>query len=432
MKILLTSDHPPKNVNGVVISVMNLMNELRTHGEDVRLLCLSSTSKSYVEDGIYHIGSMPFNIYPDVRARLNTHHPLVNELIEWKPDIIHSHCEFFTYGFVDRIARKCNCPIIHTYHTMYEHYVRYVLPVKGSSKLVAPVMRYRLRTADVVIAPTRKVRDSLFEGGISEDVRIIPTGIDLKKYDVRLQPEERQDIFERLALPSDAILIGSVGRLAKEKNYSEILRVFQHLKKDYPNLYLVLTGDGAYREQLEKEVDEYDLRDRVRFAGMIPAKNIYAYYQILTLFLSASVSETQGLTYIEALANGLPVIARRDPAIEGVVRNGYNGYQYETTQELEERIRQLLDDTQLRSTLQEGARESRDDFGTERFGERVLQLYREVLARETPHRLQTTRPVFRFIRSAQLRGEQSDLGRWIQRLQSLTGREKLKKETDED
>ncbi len=427
MKILLTSDHNPTSVNGVIVSVMNLKMELEKKGEDVKLLCLSPSKESYVEGNIYYIGSISFNIYPDVRAAFNQYHPFIEELIDWRPDIIHSQCEFFTYSFVHRIATKTHAPIVHTYHTMYEHYMRYVIPIGNWSKLVAPVMRQRLKTSDVVIAPTRKVRDNLSKGKVTDFIRIIPTGIDLSKFDQKLAQQEKREILDHLQIPEGARVFGSVGRLAEEKNYSEILAAMKQLLQSHDNLYLVLTGDGTFREYLEKEARTLGIDHRVRFPGMVPVDKVYAYYQILEFFVSASISETQGLTYIEALANGLPVIARRDGAIDNVVISDSNGYQYESEWELRNYIDRILADSELLHRLQQGAIESRHQFGTEIFGERVYQLYKEILNRDIAPKHEREKLIRKVNQAIALRMTSSDVGTFY-----ATIRTKLRKQAFEN
>lgn len=428
MKILLTSDHHPKNVNGVVVSTMNLFRELRKKGEDVRMLCLSPTTETYVEDDIYYIGSIPFNVYPDVRASISPLNPLIRRLIDWSPEIIHSQCEFFTYTYVEKIARHCHCPIIHTYHTMYEHYVRYVLPIGNWARLVAPVMRRRLNTADVIIAPTKKTWASLNAGRIGRDVRIIPTGIDLDRYSAGIDDVRRRELLDSLGIPADAHLFGSVGRLAKEKNLDEVLRAFKSVSETDPQAYLLLVGDGSYRKQLESQAEHSGIADRVIFTGMIPAERIYEYYRLMAFFVSASISETQGLTYIEALANGLPVIARRDPAVEEVVVDGVNGYLFDTTLQLVELIRRLFSDDALLGRLTEGAWRSRDRFSKAHFADAVLALYREVVNRETPPKHKTV--TLRASLSAKIKQRtiSSDYGQFYSTIQSKIQRSRFRRQ----
>lgn len=383
MKVLLTSDLNPESVNGVIVSVLLLKRELERHGCDVKLLTLSSTFRTYQQDDVYYVGSIPLDaVYPDLRASLDTHNGLIDALIDWKPDIIHSQCEFFTYSFVQRIARKCRCPIVHTYHTQYEYYTKYVLPGHWDS-LLARGMALRLQTADVVIAPTDKTRQYLLKENICSNVRVIPTGIDLEAFSHPGTPEEQQKIRDALGVPPTWRLYGNVGRVAHEKNLDEILRIHKKVREIRSDVGLLLVGDGAAMKELKKEIAALQLQDSVFLTGMVPKDSVGTYYRLLDFFVSASVSETQGLTYIEALSNARPVIARRDAAITKVVLSDINGMQYDTPDECVQTILRLLDDDALYDRWQEGAITTSKQFGKEIFGDRVLALYQEVLNRGT-------------------------------------------------
>ena len=96
--------------------------------------------------------------------------------------------------------------------------------------------------------------------------------------------------------------------------------------------YLIV-GDGPEREHLEKQARELGISDRICFAGMVKPEETPAWYQKGRIFVSASKSETQGLTYLEALAGGIPAVCRKDPCLEGVIQNGINGWQYETKED---------------------------------------------------------------------------------------------------
>lgn len=379
MKVLLTSDLNPDTVNGVIVSVLMLKQELERQGCEVKLLTLSSTRETYREGEIYYVGSIPLDaIYPDLRASLNTRNSLVDELIAWKPDIIHSQCEFFTYSFVQRIAKHCHCPIIHTYHTQYEYYTKYVLPGNWDGFL-ARVMALRLRSADVVIAPTEKTKNYLLSENICSSVRVIPTGIDLDAFSRAGTPEEMAVLRKKLGVPSSWRLYGNVGRVAQEKNLDEVLAIHQRVRKQRDDVGLLIVGDGAGMKQLKKQIEERALSESVFLTGMVPKETVGSYYQLLDFFISASVSETQGLTYIEALANGRPVIARRDDAIAHVVQSDVNGYQYDTPDECANILLQLFADDALYARWKQGAWESRDQFSKKHFGERVFALYQERL-----------------------------------------------------
>ena len=147
MKILITTDLYATKTNGVVTSIRNLTEELQKKGHEIRILTVSETLKSHKSENVYYIKSLPLDVvYPDIRMPVYYHHRYIRELIEWKPDVIHSQCEYFSYHFASYISKKTGAPIVHTYHTLYEQYVTYVLPNQQlGAHLIALLSRLRLR-----------------------------------------------------------------------------------------------------------------------------------------------------------------------------------------------------------------------------------------------------------------------------------------------
>lgn len=155
MKVLITTDLYTTDTNGVVTSVKNLTDALIARGHEVRILTLADGLQSYRIGNVFYIRSMPLGvIYPDVRMPTSYHHRLIKQLVDWKPDVIHSQCEFFSFQFARYLAKKTGAPIVHTYHTLYEQYATYVLPIKGvGEKAVGKLSKMRLKNVQCVIAP---------------------------------------------------------------------------------------------------------------------------------------------------------------------------------------------------------------------------------------------------------------------------------------
>ncbi|HVI42156.1 MAG TPA: glycosyltransferase, partial [Anaerovoracaceae bacterium] len=171
MKVLITTDAFSPTISGVVTSVVNLNNELIKMGHDVRILTLSHNNYSGKKDNVYYIKSFGVNVYPNVRATVSFNDKCFNEILEWSPDIVHSQCEFFTFIYAKRISKKLNIPIVHTYHTMYEHYTEYIIKNQAIGKrLVSAFSKGIIKNVETVIAPTEKVRESLMKYGVEKDI----------------------------------------------------------------------------------------------------------------------------------------------------------------------------------------------------------------------------------------------------------------------
>lgn len=380
MKILITTDLYTTATNGVVTSVRNLWDELEHKGHDVRVLTLSDRVTSRKDGAVYYIRSMPIGVYPDVRMPLSYRHRLIKELIDWKPDVIHSQCEFFSFQFALRISKKTGAPIVHTYHTLYEQYVGYAIPSKRLGKLVVRVVsRNRLKPVHTVIVPTRKVEDALLGYGLDKPICVVPSGISLDQHKRRISPKERADKRKKLGIAEEQPVLLNLGRLGTEKNVEELLHFFAAALADHKDLVFLIVGDGPAKEQLHKLSCALGISEHVIFTGMVDPSEVQDYYQLGDVFVSASTSETQGLTYIEAAANGLPLLCRQDPCLRDVIAQGENGYAYTSAAEFLNGIRELFDHPEQRAAAGKRSEEIADAFDKKAFGNAVEAIYTSVL-----------------------------------------------------
>lgn len=380
MKILITTDLYTTATNGVVTSVKNLYGELKSKGHDVRILTLSESAHSYKEGDVYYIRSMPFAIYPNVRMPLSYRHHLIKELVEWCPDVVHSQCEFFSLEFAKYLVKKTKAPLVHTYHTLYEQYASYIIPSKRLGRFVVrKVSKSRLKSASRIIVPTKKVEEALNGYDISNPISVVPSGIKLDQHKIRITKDERTEKRAALGISKDSMVLINLGRLGTEKNLSELIAYFPKASQKIDDLVFLIVGDGPAKTQLERQCEELGIADKVVFTGMIPPTEVHKYYQLADIFVSASTSETQGLTYIEAAANGLPLICRRDPCIDGVVVDGENGYQYDDEEDFVEKLGFAVADPTWREKAAAKSEAIASLYDKETFGCALEDIYKSLL-----------------------------------------------------
>ncbi len=379
MRILIATDWYKPVINGVVTSVVNLENTLRLQGHDVRVLTLSSNVHSHEDEYVYYLRSLSINkIYPNARIIYSTSRKHIKEIIDWKPEIIHTQCEFSSFLMAKRIAHRLDIPLVHTYHTVYEDYTHYFAPTANMGRNIAAVItRIVSKKVDRMIVPTEKVQKLLRGYRVENPIDVIPSGINLERFFKPCSKEQMVAERNRLGIPLHHKLCVSVGRLAKEKNETELLQFFKKLApKDCT--YLIV-GDGPYRENLEKLTRELGLEDQVIFRGMVQPKEVPLYYQMSDLFLCASSSETQGITYIEAMASGVPVLCRADACLESVIQNGVNGCCYEDFDQFSEAFSRLLQDPEFCEKLSENARIKANEYSLDTFASRVMESYKKTI-----------------------------------------------------
>ena len=239
MKILITSDWNTDAINGVVTSINNLMYGLRARGHEVKLLALSSDHQTRITDDGWEVASLPADfVYPEARVRVGLMNKIYDKVIEWRPDIVHSQCEFSTFLMAHHIAHECDIPIVHTYHTVYEDYTHYigfkklkfnkngerVLHKKVATKAVAEFSKTISRFCEAIIAPTDKVKELLLSYNSKCPVFVVPSGIALEKFRQKLSIEERSALRKEYGINDDEKLALFLGRVAKEKNINEIIK----------------------------------------------------------------------------------------------------------------------------------------------------------------------------------------------------------------
>lgn len=390
MKILITADCYTPTINGVVTSILNLETELRRLGHDVKILCPSENFHSSESENVYRIGSVGVGrIYSGARAALRISQSHLQKLIDWKPDIIHSQSEFSSFIMAKRIAAEVNCPIVHTYHTVYENYTHYFSPSITLGRKAVIVMTKRiLRHTKAVIAPSQKIERLLKDYGIEQPIKVIPTGLRLKKFSDEISVNIINELKAKLGIPLKSRGLITVGRAAKEKNIDELIRYFKRL--DIENTVFVIVGGGPYLDALKDLAYAENISDKMIFTGAVEPENIAAYYRLGDIFLSASQSETQGLTYIEALASGLPAVCRRDDCLNDVITNGKNGGQYTDFKEFSELIRTFLFNDELYKSMSENAVQTAQKYSAEKFAKDVETVYMEILEKRNHYEITNT------------------------------------------
>lgn len=379
MRILLATDLYSPAVNGVVTSTISLKQSLEDLGHDVRVLTLADEGYIDVVHNIYAVSAFNINkIYPGARVKFFKDRSILGNIILWEPDLIHTQSEFSTFRMAKYIAQYLNIPIVHTYHTIYEDYTHYFSPSKKTGrKIVSALSKKLLDDVEAVITPTGKVEKMLKGYGVSQPISVIPTGIQLNKFHHSFPVAERAALRNRYNIPKDAFLLLSLGRLGKEKNIEELLYFLSLIKFD---IYFLIVGDGPNRDHLMEYTKELGLEKQVVFVGMIDPDEVPIYYQMANLFVSASSSETQGLTYLEALASGIPALCRADEAIENVVINGQTGYQYHSFKGFESCLYYLMHDQTAYHQMALSAQDfAFEHFSAKAFGERVDKVYQTAL-----------------------------------------------------
>ena len=400
---MLTNNYKPF-VGGVPISIERLAVGLRSLGHEVYIFAPSyekETEEPYVVR--YRSRKKKLKgeyVVPDIFD------PRIEEIFSAISfDLIHVHHPMLMGYTAQYFSKKYHIPIVFTYHTRYEQYLHYVLPVEkwsktgrkvhhtpfrslekklifhGSEKLVTIHNRIFTNQCDLVFAPTPSIKEYLMEHGTNTEVEIIPTGLSGKEFEFN---KGRVKEIRKKYLDRERYLFCTVSRLEKEKNIEFILEGVQLLKNRYGDCFrLLIIGDGSLKGELTERVNELELKKNVIFCGMIPHEELTDYYHACDLFLFASQSETQGIVLLEAMAAGLPVIAVKGSGVNDVVKDGRNGFMTEKDiNQWEEKLEQVLKSKHLYESMKQEAQIVAKQYLAVQVAKSVEHYYRNVLLSE--------------------------------------------------
>lgn len=382
MRIGIFTDTYPPFINGVSTSITMLKRALEKMGHKVFIVTVNNEKMSYKyeeNETVIRLPGIPIGIYD---YRLTSIYPIrvINKIKNWKLDVIHSQTEFGVGTFARLIANQFHIPLVHTYHTMYEDYVHYITKgyFNGTSKKVVEYLTkfYCDKTATELIVPTKKAYDLFKEKyKVDRNVHIIPTGIEIDRfYKENFKKSEILSLRKKLSIQDTDFVVLFVGRLGQEKSVDMLIDSERDIIKKHPNVKLLIVGDGPDMDLFKNMVKEYQLENHVIFTGKVPYDDIPLYYGISDVFATASQTETQGLTVIEAMAASLPVLAIDDESFRMIVKNGVNGYLFRDKDEFLSKIA-ILDDLETVKQMGKQARNSAEDHSSKYFAKRVLEVY---------------------------------------------------------
>lgn len=387
MRIGIFTDTYPPYINGVSTSIKMLENALKKKGHKVFIVTVNPEGMNYSFENngtLIRIPGIKTGIYD---YRLTTIYPIraVNKIKEWNLDIIHSHTEFGIGTFARVISKQFDIPIVHTYHTMYEDYVHYITKgyFDGASKKIVEYLTkfYCDKTIEELIVPTKKTYD-LFKNKYKYDrnVHIIPTGIEIERfYKEKINLDKVKELKEKLKIKDSDVVILFVGRIAEEKSIDFLINNHPYILKSNKNAKLLIVGDGPDLEKYKELAKKNKISDYVIFTGKVPWDEVPLYYNIASIFTTASHTETQGLTVIEAMASSLPVVALFDESFRNVVVETLTGYLFKNKKEYIKQMIELVNNKEKRISMGNQARINSESYSSKYFAERVLDVYKLAL-----------------------------------------------------
>lgn len=383
MRIALLTDTYPPEINGVATSTKTLRDVFIKNGHEVLIVTTSYSSKEITfEDNVLRIPGFEIKAIYGYKM-INPWNKKGFKIIKnFKPDVIHVQTDIGV-GFLGRFAaKKFHIPLIYTYHTMYEDYTYYV--TKGHFERVA-VQGLRWFARKVIgistefIAPSNKTKDYMRTIGVESYINVIPTGIDFSRFKKEIVGEELiNNKKKELGIDKKDLVFLSLGRIAKEKSIDVVINGYYKFVTSHPKLdtCLLIVGIGPAVPELIEMCDKLGIRDKVKFLGGVNPKDTPLYYRLADIFVSASLTETQGLTFMEAMASEVITLARFDNNLIDVIKDGKSGYFFKDENHFVDVVDNILkmNESEI-NALKSGALLQLDNYSDTRFYERIKKVY---------------------------------------------------------
>jgi 1,2-diacylglycerol 3-alpha-glucosyltransferase len=376
-------------INGVATSVLLLKRGLERLGHTVYVVTSSNPALKREPDvgNTFRLPSAPFVFLPSRRMAVVYKKSVAHKIKLLSLDIIHTNTEFSLGMFGKLMAAALGKPVLHTYHTLYEDYVHYITKGKFphlSAEMAKLFSKKYCNSCDAVVTPTDKIRDLLIEYSVEKPISVIPTGIDVGQFSGAAAgaagAAELASMKRELGIGAGDKVILYVGRLAKEKNLDGVVRYLPQYIRNNPNTKFLLVGDGPWKKEIAALAAEGGIGGSLVFAGERLWRDIAMFYKLGDVFISASLSETQGLTFIEAMAAGLPVLAKKDRSVEKLIIDNQTGCLFENDRDIPAKLQKILHDGAFRGRLVSNALDMAAQNSADQFAKNIALAYESTIS----------------------------------------------------
>ena len=383
--VMMTNTFTPF-VGGVSRSVTHFTQELREMGHRVIIVAPVFDDMPESEEDVIRVPAIQHFTGSDFSVVLPIPGFLLARLEKVKPDIIHAHHPHLLGEAAVRLAGGFECPLVFTYHTMYEQYLHYVpAHAKKLRQFVTHFVTGYCNLCDFIVAPSESVAQVIRSRNIVTPFEIIPTGV----YPDRFARGDRAGFRQAHGIPIDAFVAGYVGRLAPEKNLGFLTEALRRFVRRNERGHFLVVGKGPSEEEIRERFGANDLSDRLHLTGSLDGQDLTDAYHAMDAFVFASQSETQGMVITEAMAAGQPVVAVDATGIREVVKDGYNGrlLKSEDSETFASAIEEIAAaPSDQRDKYIQAAHATAQEYSMAKVAQKLASIYDDLVARHEPAR----------------------------------------------
>lgn len=394
MRIVILGDSFPPYISGVTTHCVELARWLLKFGHEVLILApRQPEGKKIVPPGletahIVYVRSFPTH-YPNLRMCAPNMPNVLLQLRKFKPDIIDTQAPSFLGTDTLAAAKILQVPVVSTFHTLFtsREYLQMLLRINRVGvfeKTSWAYHRWFYNSSDRVFVSTNGMQELLTTHGIGTNkIDIIPMLFEFDQVRL-LSPDEIQKIKAHYGLKTKVALF--VGRLSKEKALDKLVDIWAHVIKEHDDCSLLIIGGGPYETKLKERIAQAGIADHVVLTGTILHDELISsgIINVADVFVSASTSETFGLTGLEAMAHKVPTILAKSQGLNEIVDTSGFTCDPDDPSTFKQAILKLFADPELKMRMGEQARHIASEFGGQNGAARIYACYEKAIKNYTP------------------------------------------------
>lgn len=317
MKVALITGSYNYIADGVALTLNRMVGFLETQGVEVLVFAPVGKVPAFAHKGeVVPVFSIAAPGRSEYRAALGLSRPARDRLLAFNPDVLHIATPDLLGHAAQKLGQKMGWPIVASYHTRFETYLKYY-GLSSLTPLLTGIVRNFYDACLEIYVPSPSMIDVLRADGVKGALRLWPRGVDT----VRFHPDKRSEAWraDRGVRP-DEVVIAFVSRLVKEKRVAEVAAVLARLRASGVAHRALFVGDGPERAFLAQHVPE------AIFEGYLTGDALAVAYASSDIFLFPSDTETFGNVTLEAMASGLPAVCANATGSQSLVEPGVTGY----------------------------------------------------------------------------------------------------------
>ena len=387
MRIGIFTDTFTPEINGVATSCSLLFEVLKNNGHEVFVFTTGDKTYYDEKEHIYRIKGVTLKRIYNYKLVFPFSIKILKFIKNLNLDVIHANTEYGVGLIGFNAAKRYKIPIVYTFHTMIEYYTYYITHgfLDNIAKdIVRKLIKKYVYNSDETIVPSEATKKYFKLINLRKYINVVPTGLSLDTFikNALTHKKNKENLKKTLQIPSNFKVFLIIGRISKEKNFDETLAYINSFikKYNYEKVKVLVVGDGPYLEELKKECDNLNMNQYVSFLGKVPHEEVSKYYAISDVFINSSITETQGLTYLEALASNTIVLARKADFLEGVIIDNESGFIYKNENDFIKHLVTILNlSNSDKERINNNTKKILDKYSISSFYKNILRVYNRAI-----------------------------------------------------